>query len=160
MSKERKQTFGRPTIYNEELANLICERVASHGCGLNELCKKFSDMPNPDTIYSWRAKYEHFSESFLAARKIQGHALFETSLNDLAEIKDYYYDDPKTGARCVDSGIVAAQKAIAQHKLGMAAKLRPKDYGVTSVEEANNESNAKEVAEHVAKIMKESEKEY
>ncbi len=160
MSKQRHEPFGRPTIYSEQLVDLIIQRFESHPFGLRKLCSMYDDMPSPDTIYQWRARYDDFSERFLAARKKQAHLLFETSFEDVEEIKDYYYDDPKTGARCVDSGIVAAQKAIAQHKLGMAAKLRPKEYGVTSVDEAINADNTTEVAEKVAKIIKDSEKEY
>jgi hypothetical protein len=156
MSDECKRTLGRPTGYSDELADLIIQRFESHPYGLRQLCSMYDDMPNVDTIYSWRSKYDDFSERFLAARKKQAHLLFETSADDIAEIKDYYYDDPKTGARSVDAGIVAAQKAIAQHKLGMAAKIRPKDYGVTSVESNDNSS----VTDVSSDVVKEKEKDF
>jgi len=156
MSDECKRTLGRPSSYSDELADLIIARFESHPFGLKQLCKMYDDMPSTETIYQWRSKNEQFADRFLAARRKQAHLLFETSADDIAEIKDYYYDDPKTGARCVDSGIVAAQKAIAQHKLGMAAKIRPKDYGVTSVESDDNSS----FADISADVVKDKEKEY
>ncbi len=155
MARHRLQQLGRPTLYNIEMADRIIELVESSPFGLKKLCDMHDDLPNLDSIYAWRAKYEDFSERFLNARKKQAHILFETSRDDIEEIKDYYYDDPKTGARCVDSGIVAAQKAIAKHKIGMAARIRPKDYGVTSVD--NNNNVASEVS---ADVVKEKEKDY
>lgn len=151
---------GRPTLYSEELVNIILSRFESHPFGLKKICAMYEDMPSVDTIYAWRSKYESFSERFLASRKKQAHLLFETSIEDVEEIKDYYYIDPKTGARCVDSGIVAAQKAIAQHKVGMASRICPSEYGPSAREEASSDAHSTEVAEKVAKIMKESEKEY
>ncbi len=150
---------GRPSLFTEELANLICERVAAHGCGLKQLCKMYDDMPNQDTIYQWRAKYDHFSDSYLAARKKQAHILFETSLEDIEDIKNYYYEDPKTGAICVDSGIVASQKALANQKTHMASKIRPKEYGGESSEIASTD-NLKDVSDKLDKLMAAKQKEY
>ncbi len=156
MSNERKEPFGRPTLYSLELADKIIERFESHPYGLKKLCSMYDDMPSHDTIYKWRAKYDDFSDRFLSSRRKQAHLLFETSRDDIEEIRDYYYHDPKTGALSVDAGIVAAQKAIAQHKLGMAAKIRPRDYGVTSVDVQSNGS----IDEISADLVKEKERDF
>ncbi len=160
MSKQRHEPFGRPTLYNDELANLILERIESHPFGIKKICKMYDDMPSHDTIWRWRAQNDNFSDRFLASRKKQAHILFETSLDDVEKIKEYYYEDCKTGGMTVDSGIVAAQKALAQHKIGMAARIRPEDYGPSAREEASSDAHSTEVAEKVAKIIKDSEKEY
>lgn len=121
--------MGRPTKYTPELAELICERLGTHGVGIRNICNMYEDMPSPDTINKWRYKYDEFSERYLTARKKQSHILFDSSFDDIEEIKSYYYEDPKTGATCVDAGIVAAQRALANHKTFMAAKIQPIHYG-------------------------------
>jgi hypothetical protein len=37
---------GRPSRYTKEIADLICERLASHSAGLKKLCTMFDDMPS------------------------------------------------------------------------------------------------------------------
>jgi hypothetical protein len=120
---------GRPTKYSPELCDLICERVGTHGMGIRNICNMYEDMPTPETINQWRYKYDEFSERYMIARKKQSHILFDSSFDDIEKIRDYYYEDPKTGAICVDSGIVAAQKALANHKTFMASKIQPIHYG-------------------------------
>src|SRR5579872_99704 len=52
---------GRPTKYNQEMADYIIDRVASSKCGLHILCKADPKMPAQDTINEWRWKYPEFS---------------------------------------------------------------------------------------------------
>jgi hypothetical protein len=87
-------------------------------------------MPTVETINQWRVKYDEFSDQYLYSRMKQTHAMFESAVDEVEKITEYYYEDPKTGATCVDSGIVAAQKAIANQKTHQAARLNPKLYAV------------------------------
>ena len=154
---------GRPSIYTPELAELICERVATHGTGIRNICNKYDDMPSPDTIFKWRHKYEEFSERYLNARTKQSHILFETSLDDVEDIREYFYQDIKTGATCVDAGLVAAQRAIANQKTKLASKISPRDYGDKQIIEqttSENESLKSELAELRAKLAEQSKSEY
>ncbi len=120
---------GRPSKYTPELVDLICERVGTHGVGIRNICAMYDDMPTPETINQWRYKYDEFSERYLNARTKQSHILFDSSLDDIEKIKEYYYIDPDSGAQKVDAGIVAAQRALANHKTFMAAKIKPVNYG-------------------------------
>lgn len=119
---------GRPTIYTPELANLICDRVASCITGLNELCKAYDDMPSPDTIYQWRHRYKEFSESYLRAREHQAHFLAEQVKDIAEETKDYIFED-KEGALRIDSGIVALQKFRMTANTWLASRIKPSIYG-------------------------------
>ncbi len=134
MSESRPR--GRPTDYSPEIAKLICARLESHGFSLRRICAMYDDMPVADTIYRWRSLYEDFSERYLASRLKQAHILFETSLEDIEDIALYRYEDDR-GVTRVDPGIVAAQKALANHKTAMAGRIRPKDYGDRQQTEAN-----------------------
>lgn len=160
MSTGRKEPFGRPTIYSDELVNKILDAVATNGCGIRKICEMYDFMPTPETINQWRNKYDNFSERYLAARKKQAHILFESAIDIADETRDYEYLDPKTGATCIDSGIVALQRLRMHARTHQASRILPKEYGNQVENEVVSESNAKEVAEHVAKIIKDSEKEF
>src|SRR5580692_5367483 len=105
-------TRGRPTLYTEELADRICEAFATHAMSLQKICALYAWMPDHSTISEWRYKYADFSEKMLKSRAEQSHILFESSLADMEEIKEYRYMDPQLGYTKVDPGIVAAQKAL------------------------------------------------
>ena len=145
---------GRPTKYTPEMVDLICERVATHGMGLRRLCNMYDDMPEPETLNVCRYKYPEFSERYLAARSIQAHILFETSLDDIDEIKDYRYTDKDSGAVKVDPGMVAAQKALANHKTFMAAKIQPLHYGTKEVIDKSSDETLSKIQALVADINK------
>src|ERR1017187_3796169 len=129
---------GRPTKYNKELAAKICDAVAMHGYGLRKLSMMYEWMPTVDTINQWRVKYNDFSDQYLYSRMKQTHAMFESAVDEVEKITEYYYTDPRSGAVCVDSGIVAAQKAIANQKTHQAARLNPKIYAVNKQSEDNS----------------------
>ncbi len=122
---------GRPTKYTPELAALICDRVASNPDGIVRICRRFDDLPNHDTINEWRHKYPGFSDRFMEARKKQSHIMFESAIDEIQSISEYEYVNPKTGATCVDAGIVAMKKAIAFQKTHQAARISPAHYAVT-----------------------------
>lgn len=122
--------IGRPSIYTEELAVLICDKVASHALGIARLCKMFPELPNKDTINEWRHKYAHFSVAYIEARRKQSHIMFESAVDEVESIQDYEYINSKTGATCVDAGIVAMKKAIAFQKTHQAARISPQHYAV------------------------------
>lgn len=129
MTKVRKEPFGRPTIYTPELVEKILNVVSTHECGLKKCCSMYDWMPNYDTIVQWRAKYDDFSVLYLTARQKQSHLLAERT-NELAEeINEFIYEDPETGAQCINAGIVAMQKLKINSKTWLASRLEPKVYG-------------------------------
>lgn len=155
--------IGRPTIYTPELVDKILDVVATHQCGLKKCCALYDWMPNHDTIISWRAKYQEFSDRYLEARKKQAHLLAERT-NELAEeLTDYIYEDAKSGATCIDSGIVAMQKLIINSKTWLASRIEPKMYGSDKrVEEltGENERVKAELAELRRQLDEKNRKEY
>jgi|DEB19_MinimDraft_2_1074335.scaffolds.fasta_scaffold94631_2 hypothetical protein len=154
---------GRPTKYAPELIERILEAVSTHQCGLVKLCHMYDWMPNADTIIAWRAKYDEFSERYLLARKKQAHLLADRC-NELAEeINDFIYEDPKTGAQCIDGGIVAMQKLKISSKTWLASRIEPKIYGDKQVIEnvtTENDALKVELAELRAKLAEKAKSEY
>ncbi len=92
MSKGKK--MGRPTIYTDELATTICQRIAN-GETFRDLDKD-PKMPSVDTMIRWLTdnKHKDFSEQYKHARAVQAEKMFDELLeiaddgsNDLMTVK-------------------------------------------------------------------------
>lgn len=62
--------MGRPTDFNEELANRILERMCE-GETVTQICKD-ADMPNKSTVFLWSVNKPDFSDRYLMAVKVLG----------------------------------------------------------------------------------------
>lgn len=101
---------GRPSLYTEELASRICERLAL-GESLNSICQD-EDMPGLQTVHDWLNRNEAFSVQYTRAREIQADTLADRALdradvadNDNAAAARVYLDAVKWFA-----GVVAPRK--------------------------------------------------
>ena len=159
MSKERKDPFGRPTDFNEEIANKIIQRVGEHPFGLEKICSMYEDMPAETTVHKWLNRYPDFSQRYYANRENIAHLLFHENINELDRLdKDYYSGE--YGQRCIESGVIAAAKLRIAQRNYMAAKLKPSMYNGSGDISQKDESNNIDVSEKAAQIIKESEKEF
>ena len=72
---------GRPTVYSEELADEICERLSS-GRSLLNICGD-KDIPGTTTIYRWLLDDEKkdFWDKYARARNMQAEKMFDELLN-------------------------------------------------------------------------------
>ena len=116
-------TMGRPTKYNQALADLICMRVATNPCGLPTLCSKFDDLPVESTIREWRYKYPDFSTKYAKAKLDQADFLAENTL-ELAESRPFQFDE--SGRRFIDSGEANMIRTQIDTQKWLASKLLPK----------------------------------
>ena len=67
---------GRPSIFTQELADTICERLAN-GESLKAICED-DDMPDRWTVWKWdRDNHEGFSHKYARAREHQGDHYFD-----------------------------------------------------------------------------------
>lgn len=71
----RKPT-GRPTDYNDELAEEICSRVIMRP--IHQVAKD-ADMPSESAIYLWLQKYPAFMERYTRAREIRAYRRAESA---------------------------------------------------------------------------------
>jgi len=125
---ESKNLGGRPSIYSEELADRICEIVATNPLGLPRLCQKFPEMPNYDTINTWRWTKDGFSVKYAKAKMVQAELMAE-SIEDVAYdlINEVHVDE--SGQRKLDSGLLGQARLIIDNRKWTASKLAPKIYG-------------------------------
>jgi len=133
---------GRPTKYTPEMVRLICERVATHDCGLNTLCQMYADMPSKVNINIWRRTYPEFRTLYAQAKCEQIEFLIEDILeiaddgtNDWMEYKDKQNDC--IGWRINGEHIQRSRVRIDTRKW-LAAKLAPKIYGDALTQENHN----------------------
>ena len=119
-------SVGRPTDYNIELADRICEAIATHTLGIDALCAKFDWMPCSHTLYLWRHKHDYFSQKYLQAMQSRA-MLYEEETFEIASQKITYVDDK--GIERFDAGGVAWQKMNVNLRQWHASKLASKVFG-------------------------------
>jgi hypothetical protein len=122
---------GRTSEYTEEMADIICERIAN-GESLKAICED-ENTPAKSTVFKWLGENVAFSDKYARAREAQADALFDDILsiaddgrNDWVERKDA--EDANIGWRENGEALRRSQLRIDARKW-MADKLRPKKYG-------------------------------
>lgn len=133
-----KKKVGRPTDYSQELAGLICERVATHGIGLQRLCSMYDDMPDKITINRWRHKYPEFRTQYAQAKVQQ----IDTLVDEIIDIADDSTQDEiinDQGVRVCNSEFIARSKLRIDTRKWLASKLLPKQYGEAAKQETKDD---------------------
>lgn len=128
------EKLGRPTIFTQELADLICLRVATSTFGLKKLCDMHDDLPNHGTVYEWRYKYDTFSDQYTKAKMAQAELLAEEIL-DIADdaTNDWMEtipDDERPIGWKLNGEHVNRSRLRIDTRKWHASKLAPKIYGV------------------------------
>ncbi len=126
---EDKVKTGRPTKYCEEIAALICERVATHTCGLERLCSMYDDLPVKSTVNLWRFNDPEFSARYARAKMFQADLLAEECL-EIADDSAHDTISNKDGYDACDNEWVNRCRLRIDTRKWLAAKLLPKQYGV------------------------------
>lgn len=129
--------MARPTKYNLELADKICERLAA-GESMRSIARD-DDMPAAATLFKWLREHEEFSEQYANAKEESADALVE----DMLDIADNQVEqpilDPDTKLPIVDKDgnpIMHRDAVSVNHarlrvdtRKWAASKLKPKKYG-------------------------------
>lgn len=129
---------GRPSLYTPELAEKICNLVATHPLGIPTLCQIYPELPAEDTIYSWIATRDQFSEMFWKAKSSQATCLADEILHVARTLESY---EDKDGVKKIDSGMLGKAKLEIDALRWQAARLEPKRWAdQKKVEEAQNDN--------------------
>jgi len=127
---------GRPTDYTPELADLICERIATHPIGLQRLCNMYDDLPQKITIRRWRKKHPEFSAQYAQAKIEQ----VEWLVDEILEIADDTSQDNivnEFGDTLCNSEHIARSRLRIDTRKWLASKLVPRVYGNKLQHDAN-----------------------
>lgn len=123
--------MGRPSDFSQEIADTICERIATTPRGLDFICQTDAALPSASTVHRWLNQHAEFRESYLRARERQADTIFDECL----EIADDSSRDTKLVGRedneteVCNTEFVQRAKLRIDTRMRMAGKLSPKKYG-------------------------------
>lgn len=126
--KPEGYVFGRPSIYNKELADRICREISISTDSLQKICRENEGFPTPKTIYEWRIDHKDFGDKYDKAKRSQADLLAQ----EIIDISDDSSRDQmmnEKGNMVLDSEYVARSRLRVDSRKWVASKLLPKVYG-------------------------------
>jgi tyrosyl-tRNA synthetase len=139
--KDKLKT-GRPTKYTPEMAERICELVATTDMGYTRISEMYPELPDRSNVNKWRRKYPEFRAMYAQAKCEQ----IEFMTEEILEIADDATNDwmaqfdKKKG--CVSWQVngehIQRSRVRIDTRKWLAAKLVPRIYGDAKEEEQNN----------------------
>lgn len=117
--------IGRPTIFTQELADNICERIAG-GESLRKISRD-DDMPPVGTVLRWVAHDPIFREQYEAAMEQRAEYLFE-EMFEIADETKLDTIETETGERPNAEWISRSRLRVDVRKWALS-KMMPKKYG-------------------------------
>lgn len=129
MASEEASKIGRPSIYSQELADTICDRLAD-GESLRSICRDPA-MPSKMTVWRWLDSKPDFCAQYARARELQAENFFE----EIVEIaddgsRDTYMKQNEDGSEypAVDYDHIQRSKLRVDARKWVAARMAPKKY--------------------------------
>ena len=120
--------MGRPTKYTPELAEEICEAIATSSDGLTKLCKLNPHWPVRSKIMKWRLKHKDFGDKYARAKQNQ----VESLIDEILEIADDSSNDfviNENGKVVANHDHISRSKLRIDTRKWIAGKLAPRLYG-------------------------------
>lgn len=121
--------MGRPSGFSQEIADVICERLAN-GESLRRICAD-GDMPHLATVMRWLNAREGFCVQYARARELQAEFFFD----QMAEIADDGTNDwmaanaPDCEGYRLNGEHVQRSKLRIDARKWMLARMSPRKYG-------------------------------
>lgn len=144
---EERLKMGRPTLYTEELADLICDKIASSSWGVHRICVNNADLPDSTSVYLWLNKYPDFSRKYLQAKASQAHVLADECIEIADDTSDDIKIDPETGMEVCNTDFIARARLKIDTRKWMAGRLAPKIYGKLAEEPSKEKDGAETLLE-------------
>ncbi len=117
------------TTYTEEIANKICDIIATTNLGLQAICSG-EGMPARSTVYWWLQCKPEFERKYALAKELQADLLLEQMLaisddesHDTIEVAWY-----NTTVAVPNAANVSRAKLKIETRKWMLARLAPKKY--------------------------------
>jgi hypothetical protein len=120
---------GRPSKFTQELADKICETIATSSKGLRAICAE--NKIDVSSLMKWLKENKEFSEQYARAKELQADYLVE----EILEIVDDGSNDFMTITKGNESYNVEDREVTSRSKIRydarkwIASKLAPKKYG-------------------------------
>jgi hypothetical protein len=126
---EPKNKGGRPTDYSIELAEEICDTIASSSDGIKKLCRQHEHWPSHETIYRWLRRHEEFSDRYARAKRDQVQVLVDEIVDISDDTSNDDVHDDKTGAVRPNNEWINRSRLRVDSRKWIACKLASKLYG-------------------------------
>lgn len=159
MTKKKKpeelKKMGRPTMYTPELADEICDAVASSELGLCHLVDQHPNWPARQVIFIWRRKYPDFDDKYTKAKEAQ----VEVCVEHMQEIMNepHKYEDMETGAIKIDHSMLRLKMDSIKWQAG---KLKPKKFGEVKTQEVANTEVDEDCKKRYSEMDERNKKDY
>lgn len=112
---------GRPSDYSIELAEMICEQIATTRYSLRKICEG-EGMPDHATVRRWLIKHEDFRDLYARAKEEQADSLAD-------EMLDAAFDEGDDEKPFVGGNHIQRDRLKVDTLKWIASKLKPKKYG-------------------------------
>ena len=121
--------MGRPTIYSKELAEIICEKIATSNKGISTICSE-EGMPSRTSVRRWIHDNEEFRDMYARAKEDQADYLADEiiQISD-TELKTSSEFIGGEGSSTTISDNVQRSRLMIDSRKWLAMKLKPKSYG-------------------------------
>jgi hypothetical protein len=137
--------IGAPTLYNNDLANEICDAIADTFKSIKTLCKENPKWPKPRTIRTWIRENKEFQHMYALAKDDQADLFVEEMLEIADDTSNdtliKYSKDGEPYEVCNSEWINRSRLRVDTRKW-VASKYKPKKYGDiknADEKESNNE---------------------
>lgn len=152
--KEPKK-MGRPTKYTPELADEICDAIASSELGLAHLVEANPHWPARQNVFLWIRKYPEFRDKYAKAKEDQTEVCVEYMQEVMNE--PHKWVDEETGLTKIDVPMLRLKMdSMKWH----ASKLKPKKFGDTKEQEPQNTALDEDCKKRYGDMDKRNRKEY
>lgn len=126
--------MARPTDYNQEVADAICERI-SDGESLRAICREES-MPSKASVFRWLGIHKEFSDQYAKAKEEQAELfadeivnIVDTAANPLLVDGIPLLDSNGNPVMVTDTASINHARLKMDARKWVASKLKPKKYG-------------------------------
>jgi len=75
---------GRPTEYNPEIAQRICDLICTSTKSIRRLCDENEDLPHATTVWRWVGQFPDFCDQYVQAKKAQQEIIADECI-DIAD---------------------------------------------------------------------------
>jgi len=125
--------LGRPTIYDPELAERICETISKTEKGLHQLHREHKEwFADATTIFRWLERFPDFRPIYARARAMQAEYILFQGLeivDDSSEDTHYIYTKSGEKIAVEDKEWTLRSKLRWEARKYLASKLNPKVWG-------------------------------
>lgn len=132
----------RPKQYTPEVAQMVCERIATSSRSMGTLCRE-EGMPSLATLYRWLDSELDFAQKYARARNDQTDFLAEECL-EIANTQhpgDKVTTSTKDGVKITREDMLGHRTLQIETRKWFISKMHPKKYGTQKVQLGNDPDN-------------------